>query len=56
MPVLPINSGGGYAFFKETAVDVNKKYADYAAITIDGVGHYPMLEKPEEFNRDLRNR
>jgi pimeloyl-ACP methyl ester carboxylesterase len=24
------------------------------AVTIEGVGHYPMLEKPDEFNRLLR--
>jgi pimeloyl-ACP methyl ester carboxylesterase len=25
------------------------------AVTIEGVGHYPMLEKPDEFNRKLRD-
>ena len=55
VPVRCINSGGGYAFFKPTAVDVNKKYADFAAVSIDAVGHYPMLEKPDEFNRALRD-
>ncbi len=54
VPVRCINSGGGYAFFKATEVDVNKKYADFTAVSIDQVGHYPMLEKPDEFNRDLR--
>jgi sigma-B regulation protein RsbQ len=37
------------------AVEVNKKYADFAAVSIDAVGHYPMLEKPDEFNRALRD-
>jgi pimeloyl-ACP methyl ester carboxylesterase len=55
VPVRCINSGGGYAFFQPTAVAVNKKYADFAAVSIDDVGHYPMLEKPDEFNRDLRD-
>ncbi len=55
VPVRCINSGGGYAVFKPTAVDVNKKYADFAAVYIDAVGHYPMLEKPDEFNRALRD-
>lgn len=54
VPVRAINSGGGYAFFKPTAVEINKKYADFTAVSMDGVGHYPMLEKPEEFNRALR--
>ena len=55
VPVRCINSAGGYKFFTPTAVETNKKYADYGAVTIDGVGHYPMLEKPDEFNRKLRD-
>jgi pimeloyl-ACP methyl ester carboxylesterase len=49
-----INSAGGFQFFTPTAIEINKKYADYNAVTIDGVGHYPMLEKPAEFNAKLR--
>jgi len=55
VPVRCINSAGGYKFFTPTAVETNKKYADFGAVTIEGVGHYPMLEKPEEFNRKLRD-
>jgi pimeloyl-ACP methyl ester carboxylesterase len=55
IPVRCINSAGGYQFFHPTAVETNKKYADFGAVTIDGVGHYPMLEKPDEFNRRLRD-
>jgi pimeloyl-ACP methyl ester carboxylesterase len=54
-PVRCINSAGGYQFFTATDVPVNKKYADYNAVTIESVGHYPMLEKPDEFNRKLRD-
>ena len=54
VPVRCINSGGGYKFFTKTDVAVNKKYADYDAVIIDAVGHYPMLEKPAEFNEKLR--
>ena len=54
MPVRCINSAGGYKSFTPTVVATNKKYADFGAVTIDGVGHYPMLEKPDEFNRKLR--
>jgi pimeloyl-ACP methyl ester carboxylesterase len=54
VPVRCINSGGGYKFFTPTAIAVNKKYADYDAVIIDAVGHYPMLEKPAEFNEKLR--
>jgi pimeloyl-ACP methyl ester carboxylesterase len=54
VPVRCINSGGGYMFFTKTEVPINRKYADYNAVTIDAVGHYPMLEKPDEFNQKLR--
>ena len=55
VPVRCINSAGGFAFFTPTAVEVNKKYADYNAVLIDDVGHYPMLERPAEFNQKLRD-
>jgi len=55
VPVRCINSAGGFKFFTPTAVETNKKYADFGAVTIDGVGHYPMLEKPDEFNRKLKD-
>lgn len=54
VPVRCINSAGGFAFFTPTAVAINKKYADFGAVTIEDVGHYPMLEKPDEFNQKLR--
>jgi pimeloyl-ACP methyl ester carboxylesterase len=54
-PVRCINSAGGYMFFTPTDVAINKKYADFNAVTIDAVGHYPMLEKPAEFNEKLRD-
>ena len=53
VPVRCINSAGGYPFFTPTAVETNKKYADFDAVTIADVGHYPMLEKPKEFNQKL---
>jgi pimeloyl-ACP methyl ester carboxylesterase len=55
VPVRCINSGGGFQFFTATAVEINKKYADFKAVTIESVGHYPMLEKPAEFNQKLRD-
>lgn len=53
VPVRCINSSGGYQFFTPTAAETNKKYADFDAVTIPDVGHYPMLEKPKEFNQKL---
>jgi pimeloyl-ACP methyl ester carboxylesterase len=55
VPVRCINSAGGFPFFTPTAVEINKKYADYNAVTIEAVGHYPMLEKPSELNHKLRD-
>ena len=55
VPVRCINSAGGFQFFTPTTVEINKKYADFNAVTIEGVGHYPMLEKPSEFNQKLRD-
>jgi pimeloyl-ACP methyl ester carboxylesterase len=55
VPVRCVNSAGGFQFFTPTDVAVNKKYADYNAVTIADVGHYPMLEKPAEFNQKLRD-
>jgi pimeloyl-ACP methyl ester carboxylesterase len=54
VPVRCVNSAGGFPFFTPTAVGTNRKYADFDAVTIDDVGHYPMLEKPKEFNDKLR--
>ncbi len=54
VPVRCINSGGGFTFHTPTAIATNKKYADYDAVLIDAVGHFPMLEKPAEFNEKLR--
>jgi pimeloyl-ACP methyl ester carboxylesterase len=55
VPVRCINSAGGFQYFTPTDSDVNKKYADYKAVLIESVGHYPMLEKPDEFNQKLRD-
>jgi pimeloyl-ACP methyl ester carboxylesterase len=37
-----------------TSVDANRKLApDFDAVIMKGAGHYPMLERPDEFNRIL---
>jgi pimeloyl-ACP methyl ester carboxylesterase len=38
----------------ETATGTNRRYADFDATLIEGVGHYLQLEKPEAFGRALR--
>jgi pimeloyl-ACP methyl ester carboxylesterase len=46
VPVRAINSDA-----QPTALENNRKYLkDYNYSVINGTGHYPMLEKPEEFN------
>jgi pimeloyl-ACP methyl ester carboxylesterase len=54
VPIRSINSAGGFQFHRPTEVEINKKYADFNAVMIDDVGHYPMLEKPKEFNEALK--
>lgn len=39
----------------KTSVATNRKYADFDAVEMTGVGHFPMLERPEEFNAKLRD-
>ena len=55
VPVRCINAApGSFQFATPTAVDTNRKYADFNAVIIQGTGHFPMLEKPTELNRKLR--
>jgi pimeloyl-ACP methyl ester carboxylesterase len=50
VPVRAINS----TVFP-TAVEVNRKHAASFEVTLmEGVGHYPQIERPEEFQRRLR--
>jgi sigma-B regulation protein RsbQ len=49
VPVRCINTDGF-----PTEMEVNRKYApDFDAVIMQGVGHFPMLERPEEFTRLL---
>jgi pimeloyl-ACP methyl ester carboxylesterase len=52
VPVRCINSAGRNP---PTVVATNKKYGDFGVVFIDEVGHYPMLERPAEFNQKLRD-
>nr|WP_315026293.1 alpha/beta hydrolase [uncultured Chryseobacterium sp.] len=46
VPVIAINSDAS-----PTNLEANRTYLkNYEYVTIEGVGHYPMLEKPDEFN------
>ncbi|NIP15292.1 MAG: alpha/beta hydrolase, partial [Gemmatimonadetes bacterium] len=49
---VPIRAVNGDLY--PTNVEGNRKYAPgFEAVIMEGVGHYPMLERPEEFNRHL---
>ncbi len=37
-----------------TAGDTNRKYANYEYVLMDDVGHFIMLQRPDEFNAHLR--
>jgi pimeloyl-ACP methyl ester carboxylesterase len=37
-----------------TAVEVNRRYANFGAVMLESDSHFPMLEHPEEFNAKLR--
>jgi pimeloyl-ACP methyl ester carboxylesterase len=54
VPVRCINSAPTFMFAIPTDSEVNGKYCDYRAVIMEGVGHFPMLEKPIEFNEKLR--
>jgi len=51
VPVRAIQSGPPLS--PVTKIGVNRRHGNYDASFMDGVGHYPMLERPVEFNRRL---
>jgi pimeloyl-ACP methyl ester carboxylesterase len=54
VPVRCINAAPRGPGSLTTEVAINRKYADYGVVLMSGVGHYPQLERPEEFNEKLR--
>ncbi len=51
VPVRAINSGPPVS--PVTKIGHNRRHGDYDVSFMDGTGHYPMLERPAEFNRRL---
>lgn len=49
-PIRAVNAAAMAPIIPPTAIEANGEYADFDAVTLDGVGHYLMLEKPAEFN------
>jgi pimeloyl-ACP methyl ester carboxylesterase len=54
-PVRCINAAPYGEYSLPTAVETNRRYADFDATIMEGVGHYLHLERPEEFNRRMRD-
>ena len=54
VPVRCINAAPYGEFSLPTAIETNRRYADFDATIMDGVGHYPHLQRPEDFNRLMR--
>lgn len=54
VPIRCINARPFPPNNSKTKVETNRKYANFDAILMQGVGHFPMLEQPEEFNGHLR--
>lgn len=53
-PIRAINAAPHPPILAPTAVEINRKYADFDAVLIDDVGHYIQLERPVELNAKLR--
>lgn len=54
VPVRAINAAPAPPLQPATAIETNRKYADFDAVLIENVGHYIQLERPEELNALLR--
>jgi pimeloyl-ACP methyl ester carboxylesterase len=46
VPIRAINA----AQPNPTKIETNRKYADFDAVLMDGVGHYPHMTRPDAFN------
>jgi len=54
VPIRAINAAPRVPGDPATNLAVNRKYSDFDATVLSGVGHYLMLERPGEFNAVLR--
>jgi len=53
VPIRCINAAPAGEAGLPTRIETNRKYADYDAVILEGVGHYLQLERPAEFNEAL---
>lgn len=54
VPIRCVNAVPYSKMAGKTDVAINRKYADFDVIEMSGVGHFPQLEKPEEFLKNFR--
>jgi len=54
VPVRCINAAPRPPFTPETAVEVNRRHGDFDAVLMHDIGHYLMLERPQELDENLR--
>jgi sigma-B regulation protein RsbQ len=54
VPVRCLNAAARGSEGVETAVEANQRYADFDVVLLERVGHFPMLERPDELNARLR--
>jgi pimeloyl-ACP methyl ester carboxylesterase len=45
VPIRAINASAN-----PTQVETNRKYADFDVVVMEGVGHFPQMTRPEQFN------
>lgn len=55
VPVRAINAAANPPMRPATTIELNRKYGDFDAVFIEDVGHFLQLERPEQFNRQLRH-
>lgn len=54
VPIRAINAAPAGPMQPVTEVEINRKYSDFDAVLVEGVGHFLQLERPAEFNARLR--
>jgi pimeloyl-ACP methyl ester carboxylesterase len=54
VPIRAINAAPAGPMQPVTEIEINRKYADFDAVLIEGVGHFLQLERPAELNARLR--
>jgi sigma-B regulation protein RsbQ len=54
VPVRCINAAPRPPFTPETAIETNRRYADFDAVLMQDIGHYLQLERPQDFDENLR--